>query len=128
MIRMVETNLYYPVEHGFSEGSANLESIVELTSRLKGARERTEARYPEVAVSVGLIGQDYGYCHYTVRLTAPDKVWLQDGLKDFLSGGGLPDGIYGEEKVAEELLLPYGKCLKRGLAGVVFGGKRVVDK
>lgn len=124
---MVETWLYYPVAHGFSEGSANLERIVELTSRLKGAREQTATRYPGADVSVGLLGQEYGFCYYKVKLAAQDRVRLQDALKEFLGVGGLPDAIYGEEKLAEELLVPYGKRLKKGLAGVIIGGKRVVD-
>lgn len=124
---MSETHLYYPVTYGYTGGGEKLESIIEISTRLKTAQERTGASSDDVEVSVGLIGQEYGSCYYGVKLTAPDKVRLQDALKVFLSEGGLPDVIYGEERLAEELLTPYGKRLRKDFTRAVFGGKRVVD-
>ncbi len=122
MARKVETHLHYYIAHGLDE-SADLESIVETTSRLKVAKEQAAASFRDVKITVRLIGHEGGSCNYCALLTAPDKVKLQDALKLFFQEGGLPTFIYGETRVAEELLVPYGKRLRSGF----FGDGSIVD-
>ena len=122
MARKVETHLHYYIAHGLDE-SADLESIVETTSRLKVAKEQAAASFRDVKITVRLIGHEGGSCNYCALLTAPDKVKLQDALKIFFREGGLPTCIYGETKVADELFHPYGKRLKRDF----FGDVEIVD-
>ncbi len=120
MVRKVETHLVYDVKYGYSGEDADLESIIELTSRLKGAKEQAAATSRDVKVSLRLEGHEAGCCHYYATLAAPDKVRLQDALKVFFREGGLPDSIYGETRVAEELFPPYGKHLKRDFFGDTY--------
>src|SRR3990167_9997217 len=63
MARKVETHLHYYIAHGLDE-SADLEGIVETTSRLKVAKEQAAASSCDVEVTVRLIGHEGGSCNY----------------------------------------------------------------
>lgn len=124
---MVETSLYYRLPQGASERSGTLEGIVELTERLNMAMEEAKARSFCAGIFVNPPLRSSPGSYYRVRMTAPDKVKLQDCLKEFLSVAGLPSCVHGEEKMAEELLVPYGKRLRKDHLHFMARGRSVVD-